>query len=58
MGLEQRDYPQADYLRRAQAMAQEVSAAAFSEQGLQGKALGEAIAAERVRRLDALRRTL
>ena len=57
-GLEQRDYPQADYLRCAQAMAQEVSAAAFSEQGLQGKALGEAIAAERVRRLDALRRTL
>ena len=57
-GLEQRDYPQADYLRRAQAMAQEVSAAAFSEQGLQGKALGEAIAAERVRRLEALRRTL
>ena len=56
-GLEQRDYPQADYLRRAQAMAQEVSAAAFSEQGLQGKALGEAIAAERVRRLEALRRT-
>ena len=57
-GLEQRDYPQADYLRCAQAMAQEVSAAAFSEQGLQGKALGEAIAAERVRRLEALRRTL
>ena len=56
-GLEQRDYPQADYLRRAQAMAQEVSAAAFSEQGLQGKALGEAIAAERMRRLEALRRT-
>ncbi|MCB1730087.1 MAG: multifunctional CCA addition/repair protein [Halieaceae bacterium] len=56
-GLEQRDYPQADYLRCAQAMAQEVSAAAFSEQGLQGKALGEAIAAERVRRLEALRRT-
>ena len=57
-GLEQRDYPQADFLRRAQATAQEVTAAAFSEQGLQGKALGEAIAAERVRRLDALRRTL
>ena len=56
-GLEQRDYPQADYLRCAQAMAQEVSAAAFSEQGLQGKALGEAIAAERMRRLEALRRT-
>jgi len=57
-GLEQRDYPQADYLRRARATALEVNAADFSEQGLQGRALGEAIAAERVRRLEGLRRTL
>lgn len=54
-GLEQRDYPQADYLRRALAIAQEVTAAQFSEQGVTGKALGEAISAERARRLDALR---
>ncbi len=54
-GLEERDYPQADYLRRALAEARAVTAADFAGQGLQGKALGEAIAAERVRRLDALR---
>ena len=47
-----------DYLRRALAAAREVSAADFSAQGLQGKALGDAIASERVRRLEALRRTL
>ena len=57
-GLEQCDYPQADYLRRALAAAREVSAADFSAQGLQGKALGDAIASERVRRLEALRRAL
>lgn len=55
-GLESRDYPQADYLRRALLDAQEVTAALFTEQGVQGKALGEAIRAERVRRLDAMRK--
>ncbi|MDH5173245.1 MAG: HD domain-containing protein, partial [Gammaproteobacteria bacterium] len=54
-GLEQRDYPQADYLRRALDLARGVTAALFVDQGLEGKALGEAISAERVRRLDKLR---
>ena len=54
-GLEQRDYPQADYLRRALDIAREVSAAQFTGTGVEGKALGAAISAERVRRLDALR---
>jgi tRNA nucleotidyltransferase (CCA-adding enzyme) len=54
-GLEQRDYPQADYLRRALRIAQEVTAAQFEGQGIEGKALGEAIMAERIRYLDALR---
>lgn len=54
-GLEQRDYPQADYLRRAQGIAREVTAAQFAGLGVEGKALGEAISAERIRRLDALR---
>ena len=54
-GLEQRSYPQADYLRRALGIAREVTAALFSGQGVEGKALGEAISAERVLRLDALR---
>ena len=55
LGFEDRAYPQADYLRRALAIAREVTAAEFTEQGLEGKALGEAINAERVRRLEALR---
>ena len=55
LGFEAREYPQADYLRRALAIAREVTAAEFTEQGLEGKALGEAINAERVRRLEALR---
>lgn len=52
MGLEQRDYPQTDYLRRALVIAQQVTAAHFADSGLSGKALGEAINAERVRRLE------
>jgi hypothetical protein len=32
-----------------------VSASQFTEQGLQGKALGDAINAERIRQLEALR---
>jgi tRNA nucleotidyltransferase (CCA-adding enzyme) len=55
-GLEERDYPQADYLRRALELARGVNAAQFAEQGLEGKQLGEAINAERVRILEALRR--
>jgi tRNA nucleotidyltransferase (CCA-adding enzyme) len=54
-GLEQRSYPQADYLRRALGIAREVTAGLFSGQGVEGKALGEAISAERAARLDALR---
>ena len=57
-GLEQREYPQADYLRRALRIAQDVTAARFDGQGIEGKALGEAITAERVRQLDELRNTL
>lgn len=56
LGLEERDYPQADYLRRALGSAQAVTAASVSEQGVEGKALGAAINAERVRRLNALRK--
>jgi tRNA nucleotidyltransferase (CCA-adding enzyme) len=54
-GFEARDYPQADYLRRGLATAQAVTAADFAAQGLQGKALGQAIQEERVRRLEAMR---
>ncbi|MEM1154493.1 MAG: multifunctional CCA addition/repair protein [Pseudomonadota bacterium] len=56
LGLEQRPYPQADYLRQALSIARDVSAADFDGQGLKGKALGEAIEAERMRRLETLRK--
>ena len=55
LGMEQRDYPQADYLRRALATAQTVSAKQFSDSGLTGKDLGDAINAERSRVLETLR---
>jgi tRNA nucleotidyltransferase (CCA-adding enzyme) len=55
LGLEQRDYPQANYLRRALAVAQGVSAAQFKDSGVSGRELGEAIASERTRLLEAMR---
>ena len=54
LGLEQRDYPQTNYLRSALATIQNVSAAQFAQQGLKGKAVGDALYAERVRQLKAL----
>ncbi len=57
LGFEQRDYPQADYLRRALSITQSVTAAQFAGDGLEGKAIGEAINAERVRLLGVLRRS-
>jgi tRNA nucleotidyltransferase (CCA-adding enzyme) len=55
LGLERRDYPQANYLRQSLAAAQDVSAAQFTDSGLTGKALGEAISAQRIKVLEALR---
>ena len=55
LGLEERPYPQADYLRQALATAVTVSAADFADQGLAGKAIGEAIVAERISMLESLR---
>jgi tRNA nucleotidyltransferase (CCA-adding enzyme) len=55
LGFEQRDYPQADYLREARDVAQSVTAAQFKDSGLSGKALGDAIAKQRVKLLDARR---
>ncbi|QIB67644.1 multifunctional CCA addition/repair protein [Kineobactrum salinum] len=54
-GRQDQAYPQADYLRRALATARTVTAASFIEQGISGKALGDAIATEQARQLDALR---
>ena len=55
LGLEDRSYPQANYLRRALAVAQSVSAAQFQSLALTGKTLGDAIASERARVLEQLR---
>jgi len=54
-GLQDRDYPQAEYLRTALAAARSVTAADFAGRGLQGREIGKAIAAEQVRRLEELR---
>lgn len=54
-GFGDRAYPQADYLRRAREVAVEVTAADVREPGMEGKAIGEAIRKERVRRLAELR---
>ncbi|MFT5711591.1 MAG: tRNA nucleotidyltransferase (CCA-adding enzyme) [Halioglobus sp.] len=54
-GLENRDYPQTNYLRKALAIVQNVSAGPFAAQGLTGKAVGEALYAERVNQLGALK---
>jgi len=56
-GLEERAYPQVDYLREARKIAAAVSAGDVLElqPDLQGKAVGSALRAERVRRLDQLR---
>lgn len=53
LGLEERDYPQADYLRRARDAAEQVTAEQFADSGLSGKALGDAIDAERAAVLEA-----
>ncbi|MEH6587158.1 MAG: multifunctional CCA addition/repair protein [Halioglobus sp.] len=53
LGLEDKPYPQRDYLREAREIVMEVTAGLFP--GVEGKALGQAIAEERVRRLDEFR---
>ncbi|MDN7143245.1 multifunctional CCA addition/repair protein [Pseudomonas sp. JQ170] len=50
-GLEQRDYPQADYLRGAAAAARAVQVQPLVQQGLTGQALGEALKGERLKAL-------
>jgi tRNA nucleotidyltransferase (CCA-adding enzyme) len=54
-GLEQREYAQADYLRQALSTALSVTAKSFAGQGIEGKALGNAIDEQRIAQLEALR---
>jgi tRNA nucleotidyltransferase (CCA-adding enzyme) len=56
LGRENTPYPQADYLRRALTVAQQITAGDFNDSGLQGKELGQAITTARIRELEALRR--
>ena len=51
-GLEQRDYPQADYLRAAAETARTADVKALLEQGYQGAELGAALEQERLRLLS------
>lgn len=50
-GLEQRSYPQADYLRGAAQAARAVAVQPLLEQGLKGPELGEALKRERLKAL-------
>ncbi len=53
LGLEQRDYPQADYLRAAADAARAVKVQPLVEQGYKGADLGEALKRERLKALQA-----
>ncbi|TBU92007.1 multifunctional CCA addition/repair protein [Stutzerimonas kirkiae] len=55
LGLEERPYPQGDYLLRAASTAREVAARPLLEQGFQGAELGKAIERERLQRLQHFR---
>ncbi|WP_313739751.1 multifunctional CCA addition/repair protein [Pseudomonas sp.] len=55
LGLENRSYPQAEYLREAAKVARAASAQPLIDQGLAGKALGDAIKRERLNALKAFK---
>lgn len=55
LGLEQREYPQADYLRGAMQAAQSVAVQALLARGLQGAELGAAVQEERLQALQRYR---
>ena len=52
-GLEQRSYPQAEYLRAAAQVARAVAVAPLLEKGFKGPELGEALKCERLKALKA-----
>lgn len=58
LGHEEDTYPQATYLLQAQQAAAAVSAEPFVAQGLQGPAIGEAMAAARVSAIAAVRQSI
>lgn len=54
-GFENRDYPQADFFRRALNAAQQIDLAPLREQGLTGQAFGDAIARLRLDKVTQLK---
>ncbi|MDP3815811.1 multifunctional CCA addition/repair protein [Pseudomonas sp.] len=58
LGLEQRDYPQADYLRGAMQAARAVAVQPLLEQGFTGPQLGEALRLARLNALKAYKKTM
>ena len=54
-GLEDRDYPQPDYLKRAFAACQQVQAQELIHEGFQGAALGEALRKSRIAAVEQFR---
>ena len=56
-GLENNPYPQNDYLRAALASCQDINAAPFIAQGLQGVAIGEAINKARLKALAEFKKS-
>ena len=56
-GLEDRPYPQAEYLRQAQAAASKVSAERFLAEGVNGPALGDRIRQARREAIAQIKRT-
>ncbi|KTG17961.1 MULTISPECIES: multifunctional CCA addition/repair protein [unclassified Guyparkeria] len=55
-GKESVDYPEGEWLRRVQATVAAISPQPLLEQGIKGKALGEALRRERIRAVGELRR--
>ncbi len=53
-GKEDSDYPQADYFRKALAVANSVNTSTFADSGLKGKAIGKAISEARITALKGL----
>jgi tRNA nucleotidyltransferase (CCA-adding enzyme) len=56
-GLEERDYPQPQYLRQAHAAAVQVTGRTFVEQGLQGMDVADAVRRERVARIAEIKQS-
>jgi tRNA nucleotidyltransferase (CCA-adding enzyme) len=56
-GKESVDYPEGDWLRRVRETVAAISPQPLLEQGIKGKALGEALRHEHIRAVGALRRT-